>query len=174
MQAEERQHSARPARALVVGGLGAPDPRSSHDPTRALARFTLTWPSPSEVPLSSDFASCVPRVVSSLPDASVFVVSAVGVSTWLEPCRSLFSAGLLSASPGNSASSTYVVFRRHHHSLQDSLLSTIVRLRQAPSFALEYASFLATSEVMRSKLLRQDTATTACRLSVRANWSVNA
>ena len=110
-----------------------------------LARFTLSWPFPSEVPLWSDFASCVPRVVSSFPDASVFVVSAVGVSTWLKPCRSLFSTGLLSASPGNSASSTYVVFRRHHHSLQDHLLSTIVRLRQAPSFALEYASFLATS-----------------------------
>ena len=65
-----------------------------NDPTRALARFTLTWPFPSEVPLSSDFASCVPHVVSSLPDASVFVVSAAaGVSTWLESCRSLFSAG---------------------------------------------------------------------------------
>ena len=163
VQAEERQQSARPDRAHRLGELLIRG--RLNEPTLA-TRFTQTWPSPSEVPLSSDFASCVPGVVSTLPDALVFVVSAAGDSTWLESCRSLFSAGLLSATPGISASSTssfrytIVYFPR-----------SLTGWGRAPGFALEYAIFLATSasDDMRSQLLRQDTATTTYNKETNTN-----
>ena len=80
-----------------------------NDPTLARFKFTRTWPSPL-------LPRCLSRV--TLPPAclvwcqhcqmprSVFVVFAAGASTLVESCRSLFTAGLLSDTPSNFASST--------------------------------------------------------------------
>ena len=95
---------------------------------------------------------CQAHQVLPSADASVFVVSAAGVSTSgrLESCRSLFSAGLRSATPGNSAGST---------SSPDDTRYTIVLFSRlpagwgAPSFALEYASFLGTSAMADARCL---------------------
>ena len=127
---------------IVLGGLGAPNPRSSQrtDSGQIYANLTFSFRGASLKWLCLLRAWCGVSIARCLGLRRVCSWSFY----WLESCRSLFSAGLLSATPGNSAWST---------SFLDDNCHTIVFFprsltgwgRRAPSLAFEYASFLATS-----------------------------